>query len=177
MADIRPDDAPWLRHGWVEHTQLLLDSFRRWLGRDLIPHHGSAVDRARELFQAPFVVVSHGVETDPILSYGNRAALELWEFDIATLLATPSRLTAEPGEREDRARLLERTARQGYADDYEGIRISRTGRRFRIRRAVVWNLVDAREERVGQAATFEEWEFVGIRDQGASLRGAKGATD
>lgn len=160
MFKIQPDDAPWLQHGWVAHTRLLLDSFRRWLGRDLISRTGTAVDQARELFLTPFVVVSHGVEADPILSYGNRAALELWEFDIATLLKTPSRLTAEPAERDDRARLLERTTRQGYADDYEGVRISRTGRRFRIRRAIVWNLIDAREMPVGQAATFGEWEFV-----------------
>jgi hypothetical protein len=112
------------------------------------------------LYLAPFIVVSHGVEADPILSYGNRAALELWEFDIATLLVTPSRLTAEPAERDDRSRLLERTTRQGHADDYEGVRVSRTGRRFRIRRAVVWNLVDAREGHAGQAATFGEWEFL-----------------
>lgn len=160
MSESERDEARWLRHGWMEHTQLLLYSFRRWLGRDLVPRNGTAVDQARELFLAPFVVVSHGTEADPILSYGNRAALELWEFDVPTLLTTPSRLTAEPAERDDRARLLERTMRQGYADDYEGVRITRTGRRFRILGAVVWNLVDAREVRVGQAATFGAWAFV-----------------
>jgi hypothetical protein len=164
MPNISSDEAPWLEHGWVEHTQLLLDSFRRWLGRDLIARTGAAMDQARELFLAPFVVVSHGVETDPILSYGNRVALDLWEFDIPTLLQSPSRLTAEPAERDDRARLLERTTRHGYAADYEGVRISRTGRRFRIRRAIVWNLVDAQEVRVGQAATFGTWEFLDRTD-------------
>ena len=160
MPNISPDEAPWLQPGWVAHTQLLLDSFRRWLGRDLIPRTGTVEDQARELFLAPFVVVSHGIEADPVLTYGNRAALDLWEFDIPTLLGTPSRLTAEPAERNDRARLLERTTRQGYADDYDGVRISRTGRRFRIRRAIVWNLVDARDVHMGQAATFGEWEFL-----------------
>jgi hypothetical protein len=160
MPDSERDEAPWLQHGWVEHTQLILDSFRRWLGRELISRTASIRDQAREIFLAPFVVVSHGTEADPILSYGNRAAMELWEFDIPTLLVTPSRLTAEPAERDDRARLLERTTRQGYADDYEGIRISRTGRRFRIRRAMVWNLIGPQGMRVGQAATFGEWEFL-----------------
>ena len=31
----------------------------------------------------------------------------------------------------------------GYIDDYSGVRISASGRRFVIRDAVVWNVVDA----------------------------------
>jgi hypothetical protein len=152
------DSEPWRRHDWVEHTQTLLDSFRRWLGRELIPRDASPADQARALFEAPFVVVSHGTQPDPILSYGNRRALELWELDVPTLLRTPSRLTAEPVHRDERAQWLERTLRAGYADDYSGIRISRTGRRFQIGKAIIWNLVDAAERRIGQAATFSEWE-------------------
>jgi len=56
-----------------------------------------------------------------------------------------------------RGRLLERTRRDGYVDDYAGIRISRTGRRFRIEQAIVWNLVDAAGIHHGQAATFDRW--------------------
>lgn len=152
-----PSPVPWLDHGWVEHTDILLTSYRRWLGKELIPRGDDPVDNARRLFLSPFVVVSHGTEADPILNYGNQVALDLWEIDIPTLLVTPSRQTAEPVHRGERARLLERTTRDGYVDDYQGIRISTTGQRFRIERAIVWNLVDSRGERVGQAATFSEW--------------------
>jgi hypothetical protein len=139
------------------HAQLLLDSFVRLLGRELIDRAGTPVEQAGRLFRAPFVVVSHGTETDPILTYGNAAALALWELDFDTLLRTPSRLTAEPVHRDERARLLERTWRDGFVDDYSGIRISSTGRRFRIEQAIVWNLVDARGGYHGQAATFDRW--------------------
>ena len=139
------------------HVQLLLDSFARLLGRELIFRQGSAEVQAERLFQAPFVVVSHGTEADPILNYGNAAALALWEMDLATLTRTPSRLTAEPVHRDERARLLERTRRDGYVDDYAGIRISSTGRRFQIEQAIVWNLVDAAGIHRGQAATFDRW--------------------
>ena len=155
-----PDDAAF-RDAWIAHTQILLDSFRRWLGRDLIPRTGQPLDDAKALFEAPFVVVSHGTQADPILNYGNRSALALWEMDIETFLATPSRMTAEPLHRDERAGLLARTTRDGYVDDYRGIRISRTGRRFRIDRAIVWNLLDAEGAHVGQAATFSEWIYVG----------------
>ena len=139
------------------HVQLLLDSFARLLGRELIARAGSVEEQAERLFRAPFVVVSHGTEADPILNYGNAAALALWEMDFATLTQTPSRLTAEPVHRDERARLLERTRRDGYVDDYAGIRISSTGRRFRIEQAVVWNLVDAAGVHRGQGATFDRW--------------------
>lgn len=155
-------DSPWLEHGWVEHTQVLLDSFRRYVGRELIPRTGTARTQARALFLAPFAVVSHGTEADPILNYGNRAALELWEMEIETLLRTPSRLTAEPVHRDERARLLQRTTREGFVDDYSGIRISSSGRRFSIERAIVWNVVDANDERSGQAATFDDWRFLQV---------------
>jgi hypothetical protein len=142
---------------WNDHVQILLDSYRHWLGRELIPRDGSPEDQARRLFEAPFVVVSHGTQSDPILNYGNRAALELWEFDLPRLLATPSRLTAEPMHRDERASLLERTRRDGYVDDYRGIRITATGRRFRIEQAIVWNLRGPNGEDAGQAATFSHW--------------------
>jgi hypothetical protein len=141
----------------IEHVQLMLDSFARLLGRDLIPRDGSPAEQAERLFRAPFVVVSHGTEADPLLNYGNAAALALWEFTPEELRRTPSRLTAEPVHRDERARLMERTRRDGYVDDYSGIRISTTGRRFRIERAIVWNLADAAGIPRGQAATFAHW--------------------
>lgn len=142
---------------WVEHTQTLLRSYRHWIGEELIDRSGSPEAQAERLFEANFVVVSHGTQDDPILNYGNRVALELWELDIPTLLRTPSRMTAEPLHRDERARLLERTTRDGYVDDYRGIRISSSGKRFEIHRATVWNLVDESLHRVGQAATFSDW--------------------
>lgn len=154
------DVEPWLTHDWVAHTQILLDSFRRFTKGELIPRDGSAVDQAAFVYLAPFVVVSHGIQPDPILNYGNRMALELWEMDASTLMRTPSRLTAEPVHRDERARLLERTTRDGFVDDYRGIRISSSGRRFWIERATVWNLLDAHENFVGQAATFSNWRFL-----------------
>lgn len=141
----------------LEHVQLLLDSFARLLRRELFVREGSAAQQAKRLFQAPFVVVSHGIEADPILNYGNAAALALWEMTAEELCRTPSRLTAEPVHRDERAKLLERTRRDGYVDDYAGVRVSKTGKRFRIERAIVWNLADAAGVHRGQAATFDRW--------------------
>lgn len=141
----------------IAHVQILLDSFARLVGRELIDRDGSPHAQAQRLFRSAFVVVSHGTEADPVLNYGNAAALALWEMDWDTFTQTPSRLTAEPMHRDERARLLARTRDRGYVDDYSGIRISRTGRRFRIERALVWNLVTGTGTACGQAATFDRW--------------------
>lgn len=142
---------------WLEQTQIMLDSYRRWIGHELISREGTPAEQMHLLFDAPFVVVAHGTQSDPVLNYGNRTALRLWEMDIPTLTSTPSRLTAEPVHRDERAQLLARTTRDGYVDDYRGIRISSTGQRFRIEQATVWNLVDATGTYCGQAATFSQW--------------------
>ncbi len=145
-------------HDWIAHTQIMLNSFRRFVGRELIERTRDAEQEAQIVFEAPFVVVSHGTQDDPILNYGNRMALTLWEMDIPTLTSTPSRLTAEPMHRDERAQLMTRAARDGFVDDYRGIRISSSGKRFLIERAIIWNLVDCDEQRVGQAATFSHWK-------------------
>ena len=138
----------------------MLDSFRRWLGRDLIERKGSPEEQAKALYHAPFVVVSHGMEADPILKYGNKIALELWELAWERFTTTPSRLTAEPGNQAERAWMLARAQEKGFIDDYKGVRISGTGKRFLVEQAIVWNVVGAEGEQLGQAATFSRWKFL-----------------
>jgi hypothetical protein len=56
--------------------------------------------------------------------------------------------------------LLERVTRDGYIDDYTGIRVTSSGRRFRIHQATVWNLLTPDGTRCGQAAMFDAWTFL-----------------
>ncbi|MCA9065677.1 MAG: MEKHLA domain-containing protein, partial [Planctomycetaceae bacterium] len=73
---------PWKSEAWIDHTQTMLNSFRHFVGRELIDRTASPEQQAEFLFYAPFVVVSHGTEADPILNYGNQAALDLWQFEL-----------------------------------------------------------------------------------------------
>jgi hypothetical protein len=68
----------------------------------------------------------------------------------------PSRYSAEPLARAERESLLARVAADGYISDYSGVRIARSGARFLVRNATVWNLVESRGI-VGQAAFFSDW--------------------
>ncbi|GAE30501.1 MEKHLA domain-containing protein [Alkalihalobacillus hemicellulosilyticus] len=142
-----------------EHAIRLNKSFKRWIGRDLISldHHKSYL---QQLMDSKTVILSHGIEADPILNFGNQAALTLWEMDRATFLETPSRLTAEPKERMDRAHFIKQVKENNYVDHYTGIRISSTGKRFYIKQAIVWNVFDENDHYYGQAATFIDYEYV-----------------
>jgi len=141
-------------------TQIIARSLKHWTGRTLLPRNFAAAELAEKVFHAPFVLVSHGPEPDPVLNYGNAAALALWEMSWAEFTRTPSRLTAEAPNRGERARLLAAVAARGFIDDYSGIRISKTGRRFRIAQATVWNLLDERGGYSGQAALFSRRELL-----------------
>ena len=162
LPDTLPPDMgePWATDWAVAHAATLAGSFRHWLGRDLLPGATKPQALAEALFDARFVLVSHGTQADPVLNYGNRAALSLWEMSWDEITRTPSRLTAEPVAREERARLLAEVTQHGHIANYSGVRISKSGRRFRITQAVVWNLLDASGARCGQAAMFDRWEYL-----------------
>lgn len=143
----------------AEHVALLASSLRHWTGRELIAVEVTDDAGARWLFEdAPFALLSHGTGVDPRFTYANRRALALFEIGWDELLRLPSRLSAEPVARAERERLLATVTARGFIDDYQGVRISRRGRRFLIRRATVWNLIDDAGGRRGQAAMFAHWQ-------------------
>ena len=147
---------PWV----IVWTQYLLDSYARLVKQELIIREGISQEQAERLFKSPFVVASHGLQDDPILNYGNQAALDLWEMDWEQFIQTPSRLTAEPVNREERVRMLEQAKTHGYIADYRGVRISSSGKRFLVERATVWNIQKPDGTPLGQAATFSNWTYL-----------------
>ncbi|PMB43008.1 MEKHLA domain-containing protein [Fischerella thermalis CCMEE 5330] len=150
---------PWQQETVIRHSLRLLRSFEYWTGRSLLYVNGSAQEIAQALFAAPFVLVSHGTEPDPIFNYGNRKALELWELSWQDFTRMPSRKTAEEVVQEERNRLLAETTSKGFSN-FSGIRISSTGKRFYIKDGVVWNLLDENDQYCGQAAVYSNYEFM-----------------
>ncbi len=149
----------WQQDFIIHHTQFLLDSFEHCLKRPLIQRKDILSD-AENLFKANFVVASHGIQTDPILNYGNQTALELWSLPFEEFTRLPSRYTAEPVHQSERAAMLQRGREFGFIDNYQGIRINSTGKRFKIEQAIIWNLTDKWGNAYGQAATFSHWTWL-----------------
>lgn len=140
-------------------SRYLANSYRHWRNQELVFVKDKAA-LARSLFEASCAIVSHGTQADPIFNYANRCALELWEMDWDTFTQLPSRMSAEPMHREERARMLAQLDTQGFVDNYTGIRISSQGQRFHIEQAIIWNVIDGDGKFIGQAATFENWTFL-----------------
>ena len=156
-----PTSQPSAENRYLErHVVRLLARLRHWTGGNLVEPSLSPEEQARELFNAPFAVLSHDTATDPILNYANRAGLQLFELSWEELTVMPSRLTAEALARAERARLLSEVSSRGYIDDYRGVRVAKNGRRFLIERATVWNLLDESGAPYGQAATFNQWHYL-----------------
>jgi len=146
--------------GFVQQSLRIMESYRRWMKRDLIPRHGSMAEQSLRLFYSSQAVVSSGNEPDPLLNYGNLKALTLWETPWEQFIGLAGRLTAEPMHQATRSDFLARVRENGFITDYSGIRISRSGRRFAISDATVWNILDAQEAFLGQAATFNSWKVL-----------------
>jgi hypothetical protein len=144
----------------IGHSLLLSTSFIQTTGQPLLKQdlHGSAL--AKALYLAPFVLLSHGTQSDPVFNYANQTAQELWEMNWNQFTALPSRLSAEPVAVAERQAMLEEARRKGFLSNYNGVRISSTGKRFLIKNAILWNVFDAQGQYQGQAAVFADWEFL-----------------
>src|SRR5262245_23364276 len=118
----RPDDP--------EFFALLTSSFYRLVGKKLTDR-----DPAWLYAEAPFVVLAHDTQPDPIFIYANRAAQDCFGYGAEEFLTLPSRLSAEAMLQEKRQAVLDAVARDGFIAGYSGIRIAKSGRRFSIRDA------------------------------------------
>jgi hypothetical protein len=144
----------------ADHVALLRSSFEKLTEKELVPSNMSTVEAAHFLFDAPFAVISHNSDADPLFNYANRKAMQIFEMVWPEIIGLPSRMSVEPTNRDERTRLLKSVTDRGYIDDYSGIRISSSGRRFKISDAIVWNLTNEQGEYAGQAAMFDSWRFV-----------------
>jgi hypothetical protein len=138
-------------------VKLLADSYEHFTRQKLIDANSATHPPARAIFEADFVVLSSGTESDPLFNYANRCALELFELDWQGLIELPARESAEPVHQDARAELMQRVIDHGYISDYSGTRVSASGKRFIIQQATVWNVIDAGGTLHGQAATFSTW--------------------
>lgn len=133
---------------------LLTGSYARLVGKPLVPAGKNALWLYRD---ASFAVLAHGVEDDPKFIYANRTAQRCFEYSWDEILTLPSRFSAEVPDRAARKALLEQVARNGFMTGYRGLRVAKSGRRFIIEDGIVWELIDDKGMRHGQAATFSSW--------------------
>ena len=137
---------------------LLVGSYRRLIGEDPPFLSAGAPHSARWLYaDAPIPVLAHNTKTDPCFIYANKATQRLFGYGWDEMIGLPSRLSAAEPARDERQRLLDAVARNGYATGYCGIRIAKSGQRFWIEDGVLWQLKNQDGSLRGVAATFANW--------------------
>ena len=137
--------------------ELLTGSYARVVGRPLVEPGQDATWLYRH---APFALLAHNTESDPRFIYANCTAQRCFEYSWEQIVQLRSRYSAEAPLQVERQRQLEEVARNGYVSDYRGVRISRSGRRFLIEQAIIWELRDENGISHGQAARFDSWRPV-----------------
>lgn len=146
--------------------ELLTSSYKRLLGGSDIFLNGLAFDTGcadspRWLYEdAKACVLAHDIAADPLFIYANRAAQSLFEYRWDEMIGLPSRLSAEAPDRKERQRLLDAVAQHGFATGYSGVRVTKSGRRFRIEEGILWELRDESGLLQGTAASFNQWKFL-----------------
>lgn len=144
-----------------EHLLVLLENLQQFAGVDLVREYRLSSDRlGEEIFDANFYLLSHNCDADPILNYGNRRVLELWEISWAELTKMHSRETAKSSDRASRSAIMQQMAAQNYVSGYSGVRVSKTGREFRILDVTIWNVFTRDRQPYGQAAWFKTYEWI-----------------
>jgi hypothetical protein len=147
----------WLDPDVIQHSRRILLSYESITGIALFDAAHSDEYRSYLLYHAPYVVVSHGIQQDPIFNYANLTAQQLWHIDWNSFIQLPSRFSVEPDRIEDRELLLAEAAKNGFINNYSGVRIASTGKRFKIEQVILWNLPDEINIKIGQVALFRNW--------------------
>jgi len=155
---------PSKKNGYLsDHISIVTDSYFQLTGRQISFNSmrgETAPGLAEAIFNAPFALVSHGTEKEPVFNYANKTAMRLFNMNWDEITALPSKYSAEMPNREQRSQLLREVKENGYIENYSGVRIAKGGQRLYIEQATVWNLTDTTGAYYGQAAMFSDWRFL-----------------
>ena len=139
---------------------LIMRSHETIVGIPLMNSNSTGAEVARELFYLENVVLAHDTQTDPVFRYANLSALALFEYTWEELIELPSRLSAEQEAQSKRSQTMQTVLRNGYINNYSGVRITKSGKRFVIENATIWNLVEENGSQAGQAAAFKTYHHL-----------------
>lgn len=104
--------------------------------------------------KAPYSLLAHNTDADPHFVYANEYALSCFKYNPEEMLCLPSRLSAAEQDRAERQQLLEVVTRDGIAYGYEGPRVDKNGKFFKIYDGILWQLTNDDGSVWGKGALF-----------------------
>ncbi len=131
----------------IDHVKLLHDSLKKLTGRGLCERMGisdtvmdSNVDTYNNIcLNDRFVLVSHGIQEDPVYNFSNQAGLEAFVRSWDQFIKLPSRQSVvfQSFDEELRIKLMKRVTDDGYVEGASGIRVRGDDKFIRLVDAVV----------------------------------------
>lgn len=143
-----------------DYVYLITDSLRKLANIEIVNFSLSLEEQAKQAFSSGYVLLAHNGSNDPIFNYANQTALNLFEMSWEEITNMPSKYSAQSDQRDKREKFLADVEEKGFSKDYSGIRISKSGRRFEIKNVILWNVYDSENNRIGQAALFDEYDYL-----------------
>jgi hypothetical protein len=115
------------------------------------------IDNVKEVHSCSrYAVLSHGIQPDPVYKYFNQGALLTFQWPEDEVYQLPSRYSAPGGELRDQRDVLMKKVLQEQAQTFpEAIRQTKSGKQFRLKNVLLWNVFDSEGTRVGQTALFD----------------------
>ncbi len=154
-------EIPSNENGYLkDYIYLITSSLKKLSNIEIVDFSLSLEEQAKQAFNSDYVLLAHNGSEDPIFNYANQTALNLFEMSWEEITNMPSKYSAESDERGQREKFIAEVTENGYSKDYSGIRISKTGKRFEIKNVILWNVYDEENNRIGQAAMFDEYEYL-----------------
>ena len=147
-----------------QHVHNVLRSYYNLLGHKFENLNLEEPTLGEVILHSEWVVISHGNGPDPLFNYGNKKVLSLFEVNLNELKKIRSRNSAEPTLQSDREVFMQQVKAKGFATGYSGVRISATGKRFKIKNVTVWNVTDENGNPAGQAACFKDWDYIDLNN-------------
>jgi PAS domain-containing protein len=138
-------------------ADVLADSYAELVGRPFVTAGLRGAAAAEWLYQARFGLLAHDTSADPLFTYANRTAQERFGYTWDEFVGLPSRLSAIGDARDERHDLMDSVRRHGFADEYRGLRVTKSGRPFWIEDVTIWNLLGPGGLLIGQAALIRQW--------------------
>ena len=139
-----------------DHALLLNESHRRWTGEYLVAERDPGEVLAA-LNEADMVIVSYGLEREPVFNYGNVKALSMLGYQLENFIQLAHKITIPEQETLISLELSQKVEQQGYIENYSGHRLAKNGRLWRVESGVCWQLSDNLGRVHGHAACFQDW--------------------
>jgi hypothetical protein len=143
-----------------EYVHLITHSLKKLANIEIVDFSLSPEEQAKQAFNSNYVLLAHNAANEPIFNYANQTALNLFEMSWHEFTSMSSKYSAESDQREKREKFLADVTQNGYSTNYSGIRISKTGKKFEIKNVTLWNVYDSKNNRIGQAALFHEYNYL-----------------